>query len=53
MELGVTSLKNWERYVETGDNSYLNDIGIVSAADGTPAILAGEGFERSIVLTGK
>ncbi len=50
MECAITSLANWKRYVETGDNSLLGDIDVTSAIEGTVAVLAGEGWERLIVL---
>ena len=50
MKMCVTSVANWEKYVETGENSLLGDIDIASAPEGTEAVLAAEGLERRIVL---
>ena len=50
MEMSVTSIGNWERFVETGDNSFLGDIDIGSAPEGTAAVLSAEGLERTIIL---
>jgi hypothetical protein len=50
MEMSVTSLKNWEKYVETGDNSVLGDVDITSAPKGTEAVLSAEGLERRILI---
>jgi len=50
MEMSVTSLANWEKFVDTGDNSLLGDIDITSAPKGTQAVLSGEGLERRIIL---
>jgi hypothetical protein len=52
MEMTLTSLKNWEKFVETGDNSLLGDVNIMSAPEGTTAMLAAEGVERKIILAG-
>ena len=49
-EMELTSPANWEKYVETGDNSFLGDINIWSAPEGTEAVLSAEGVERKIVL---
>lgn len=46
----VTSVKNWWRYVETGDTSLLNDIDMTSVEGGTVAVLSWEGGERQIVI---
>ena len=50
MEMTVTSLANWEKFVDTGDNSLLGDIDITSAPKGTQAVLSAEGLERRIIL---
>jgi len=50
MEMSVTSLANWEKFVDTGDNSLLGDIDITSAPKGTQAVLSAEGLERRIIL---
>jgi hypothetical protein len=50
MEISVTSLANWENYVDTGDNSLLGDIDLTSDPAGTPAVLSAEGLERRIIL---
>ena len=50
MECAITSVENWKKYVETGDASLLSDIDVTSAVAGTIAVLAGEGWERIIVL---
>ena len=50
MECAITSVENWKNYVETGDPSLLGDIDVTSAAEETIAVLAGEGWERIIVL---
>jgi hypothetical protein len=50
MECAITSVENWKNYVETGDASLLGDIDVTSAVEGTVAVLAGEGWERAIVL---
>jgi hypothetical protein len=50
MEMSVTSPENWEKFVETGDNSFLGDIDIGSAPKGTEAVLSAEGLERRIIL---
>ena len=50
MEMAVTSPANWEKFVETGDNSLLGDVDIRSAPKGTEAILSAEGLERKIVF---
>lgn len=50
MEMSVTSLENWEKYVETGDACFLGDIDITSDPKGTEAVLSAEGLERRIVL---
>jgi hypothetical protein len=49
-ECAITSAENWKKYVETGDASLLGDIDVTAAVVGTVAILAGEGWERTIVL---
>ena len=49
-EMEVTSPANWERFVETGDNSFLGDIDLRSAPKGTEAVLSAEGLERMIVV---
>jgi len=49
-EMSVTSPENWEKFVETGDNSLLGDIDISSAPKGTEEVLSAEGLERKIVL---
>jgi hypothetical protein len=45
-EMAVTSLLNWEKFWETGDNAFLGDIDIMSAPEGTEAVLSAEGLER-------
>jgi hypothetical protein len=50
MEMSVTSPLNWEKFVETGDNSFLGDIDISSAPKGTEAVLSAEGLERKIIF---
>ena len=50
IEMTVTSPKNWEKYVNTGDNNFLNDVDIWSAPKRTHAILATEGMDREIIL---
>jgi hypothetical protein len=50
MEMSVTSIDNWEKFIETGANSLLGDIDITSAPKGTEAVLSAEGLERRIVL---
>jgi len=50
MEMSATSPENWEKFMETGDNSVLGDIDIASAPKGTEAVLSAEGLERRIVL---
>lgn len=50
MECAITSVENWRKYIETGDASLLNDIDVTGAVTGTVAVLAGEGWERIIVL---
>jgi hypothetical protein len=50
MECTITSVENWEKYVDTGDTSLLGDIDITTDAPGTVVVLAGEGWERQIVL---
>jgi hypothetical protein len=49
----VTSLKNWERYLDTGDSVLLNDIDMMTVEGGTLAILSWEGGERQIVIGAK
>jgi len=48
--MSVTSLQNWDRFVETGDNSLLGDINLLDAPKGTEAVLSAEGMERRITL---
>jgi hypothetical protein len=50
MEMSVTSLQNWDRFVETGDNSLLDDVNLLNAPEGTEAVLSAEGSERRITL---
>jgi hypothetical protein len=50
MEMSVTSLQNWDRFVETGDNSLLDDINLLNSPKGTEAVLSAEGLERRITL---
>jgi len=50
IEMSVTSLQNWDRFVETGDNSLLGDINLLDAPKGTEAVLSAEGMERRITL---
>ena len=50
MEMSVTSVGNWEKFVETGDNTLLGDIDITSAPKGTEAVLSAESLERRIIL---
>ena len=50
MECAITSVENWKKYVDTGDNSLLGDIDVAVDVAGTVAVLAGEGWERKIVL---
>ncbi|SRR5258705_5133553 len=49
-QMSITSIVNWEKYVETGDNSLLGDIDIAMAPEGTEAVLAVEGLERRVIL---
>ena len=53
MECEITSLKNWKKYVDTGDNSFLGDIDIYKEQPGTKVVLSGEGWERNIILDGR
>ena len=50
MQCALTSIENWKKYIDTGDNSLLGDIDINAAVAGTIAVLAGEGWEREIIL---
>jgi len=50
IEMAITSPANWEKYIETGDDSLLGDIDIRIAPKGTEAVLASEGLERKIIL---
>jgi hypothetical protein len=50
MEMSVTSPENWEKFIDTGDNSVLGDVDISRAPEGTPAVLSAEGLERKIIL---
>ena len=49
-QCAITPVENWKNYVYTGDASLLGDIDVTSAVAGTIAVLAGEGWERVIVL---
>ena len=50
MEMSVTSVGNWEKFVETGDNALVGHIDIAGAPKGTEAVLSAEGLERRIIL---
>jgi hypothetical protein len=50
MEMTLTSSKNCERFVDTGENSLLGNVVLGSAPHGTRAVLAAEGIERVVVL---
>jgi hypothetical protein len=50
IEMTVTSSANWEKFIDTGDNSLLGDIDIASAPKGTQAVLSAEGLERKIIF---
>ncbi len=50
MEMTVTSIGNWQKFVETGDDSLLGDIDIARAPEGTAAVLSAEGLERTIIF---
>jgi hypothetical protein len=52
MEMSVTSVANWEKYLDTGDESLLGDIDLRSDPAGTKAMLSAEGLERWIILAG-
>lgn len=44
----ITSKANWEKFTQTGDNTYLNDGG----RPGEEVVVAGEGWEKDAVIAG-
>ena len=46
-----TTLSNWERYCDSGDNRFLDDAAtIAQLSTSTRVVIAGEGWEREVVL---
>jgi hypothetical protein len=47
-----TTVANWEKYIDTGDNRFLDDPASLDAlAKGTHVVIAGEGWERDAILS--
>ena len=43
MEYATTSIDNWEKYIETGDETFLNDLNLFELKKGDKFILASQG----------
>ena len=47
-QYAMTSKDNWNKYVDTGDNKYLNDINPYKLTKGDRVIIAFEGGENEV-----
>ena len=45
-----TSKANWEKYLDTGDNSLLNNIEVSKQVSGDRFVIAGEGWDKEVVV---
>lgn len=46
----VTTEAGWEKFTDTGDNSFLGDVRPEDVVSGASFVISGEGWERTVII---